>query len=238
MVRAIKIALCIAVVAAVAAYFSGAFQRPSHAMTAAEHVEHIKAMSASGDIHAGHALDEFARGVAQAAPANMKLPADSEGVLARLASFAAQGRVRERHGRRQADADVGRASRRQRQGSRGRRHHGDLRIERLDPRRGRPARGRRLHRRRARHRLGTRQGRRRHVVALDAAGDHAGGIAAARRGNHDEAEGGARVRIEGFAEQRQERERWLLLRRRAELRVRRQRGGVERGGCLLRPGAD
>ena len=43
MVRAIKIASCIAVIAAVAAYFSGAFQRPSHAMTAAEHVEHIKA---------------------------------------------------------------------------------------------------------------------------------------------------------------------------------------------------
>ena len=49
---------------AVAAYFSGAFQRPSHAMTAEEHLAHIKAMSASGDIHAGHALDEFAHGVA------------------------------------------------------------------------------------------------------------------------------------------------------------------------------
>jgi len=91
MVRAIKITLCVAVVAAVAAYFSGAFQRPSHAMTAAEHLEHIKAMSAAGDIHAGHALDEFARGVAQAAPVNMKLPADSDGVLARLASSPRKG---------------------------------------------------------------------------------------------------------------------------------------------------
>ena len=91
MVRTIKIALSVAVVAAVAAYFSGAFQRPSHAMTAAEHLEHIKAMSASGDIHAGHALDEFARGVAQAAPANATLPADDMGVVARLASSPRKG---------------------------------------------------------------------------------------------------------------------------------------------------
>jgi carboxymethylenebutenolidase len=60
-------------------------------MTAAEHVEHIKAMSASGDIHAGHALDEFARGVAQAAPANAKLPADDMGVVARLAASPRKG---------------------------------------------------------------------------------------------------------------------------------------------------
>src|SRR5580765_1677720 len=91
MVRAIKIALCVAVVAAVAAYFSGAFQRPSHAMTAAEHLEHIKALSAAGDIHAGHALDEFARANAQAAPANAKLPADDMGVVARLASSPRKG---------------------------------------------------------------------------------------------------------------------------------------------------
>jgi carboxymethylenebutenolidase len=91
MVRAIKIALFVAVVVAVAAYFSGAFQRPSHAMTAAEHLEHIKAMSAAGDIHAGHALDEFARGTAQAAPVNAKLPADDMGVVARLASSPRKG---------------------------------------------------------------------------------------------------------------------------------------------------
>jgi carboxymethylenebutenolidase len=83
--------LFIAVVAAVAAYFSGAFQRPSHAMTAEEHLEHIKAMSVAGDIHAGHALDEFARGVAQAAPANAKLPADDMGVVARLAASPRKG---------------------------------------------------------------------------------------------------------------------------------------------------
>src|SRR6516225_4980356 len=86
MIRALKIGMLLAVVAAVAAYFSGAFQRPGHAMTAEEHLEHIKAMSAAGDIHAGHALDEFARGVAQAAPNNSKLPADDMGVVARLAS--------------------------------------------------------------------------------------------------------------------------------------------------------
>jgi carboxymethylenebutenolidase len=89
--RVLKIATLFAVVAAVAAYFSGAFQRPSQAMTAEEHLAHIKAMSASGDIHAGHALDEFARGVAQAAPANLKLPADDMGVVARLASSPRKG---------------------------------------------------------------------------------------------------------------------------------------------------
>jgi len=60
-------------------------------MTAAEHLEHLKAMSAAGDIHAGHALDEFARGIAQAAPANAKLPADDMGVVARLASSPRKG---------------------------------------------------------------------------------------------------------------------------------------------------
>jgi carboxymethylenebutenolidase len=60
-------------------------------MTAAEHMEHIKAMSAAGDIHAGHALDEFARGVAQAAANNPKLPADAEGVVARLAASPRKG---------------------------------------------------------------------------------------------------------------------------------------------------
>jgi carboxymethylenebutenolidase len=89
--RLLKIALLLAVVAAVAAYLSGAFQHPSHAMTAEEHLEHIKAMSAAGDIHAGHALDEFARGVAQAAPNNPKLPADDMGVVARLASSPRKG---------------------------------------------------------------------------------------------------------------------------------------------------
>src|SRR5258708_40268735 len=95
MIRAVKIALLVAVIAAVAAYFSGAFQRPTHAadhvMTAAEHMEHLKMMAAGGDIHAGHALDEFARSVAQAAPANAKLPADDMGVVARLASSPRKG---------------------------------------------------------------------------------------------------------------------------------------------------
>src|SRR5262249_34762713 len=91
MIRALKIGMLLAVAAAVAAYFSGAFQRPGHAMTAEEHLEHIKVMSAAGDIHAGHALDEFARGIAQAAPNNAKLPADDMGVVARLASSPRKG---------------------------------------------------------------------------------------------------------------------------------------------------
>ena len=66
MIRAIKIALMAAVMAAVVVFLYG---RRSHAesaqpMTAAEHMEHLKMMAAGGDIHAGHALDEFARGVA------------------------------------------------------------------------------------------------------------------------------------------------------------------------------
>src|SRR5215468_1401162 len=91
MIRAIKIGMLLTVIAAVAAYFSGTFQRPGHAMTAEEHLEHIKAMSAAGDIHAGHALDEFARGIAQAAPNNPKLPADDMGVVARLGSSPRKG---------------------------------------------------------------------------------------------------------------------------------------------------
>jgi hypothetical protein len=91
MIRALKIGVFLAVVAAVAAYVSGAFQRPSHAMTAEEHLAHIKGMSAAGDIHAGHALDEFARGIAQAAPANAKLPADDMGVVVRLAGSPRKG---------------------------------------------------------------------------------------------------------------------------------------------------
>src|SRR5712691_4593446 len=93
MIRAIKIALMTAVVAAVVVFLYG---RRSHAesaqpMTAAEHVEHLKMMAAGGDIHAGHALDEFARGVAQAAPSNAKLPADDMGVVERLASSPRKG---------------------------------------------------------------------------------------------------------------------------------------------------
>ena len=98
MIRALKILLLVAVVAGVVAIVAG---RRGHAaspetapamnMTAAEHLEHIRMMSAAGDIHAGHALDEFARGVAQAAPANAKLPADEMGVVARLASSPRKG---------------------------------------------------------------------------------------------------------------------------------------------------
>lgn len=96
--RLLKILLLAAVVAAVAAIVAS---RRGHAaspeampainMTAAEHLEHIKMMASSGDIHANHALDEFARGVAQAAPANAKLPADDMGVVARLASSPRKG---------------------------------------------------------------------------------------------------------------------------------------------------
>jgi len=64
---------------------------PAMSMTTAEHLAHLKMLSDAGDIHAGHALDEFARGVAQAAPVNLKLPADDMGVVARLASSPRKG---------------------------------------------------------------------------------------------------------------------------------------------------
>jgi carboxymethylenebutenolidase len=97
MARVPKVLLLIAVVAGIVAFVAS---RRGHAaspeantapMTIAEHLEHLKAMSAAGDIHAGHALDEFARGVAQAAANNPKLPADAEGVVARLAASPRKG---------------------------------------------------------------------------------------------------------------------------------------------------
>src|SRR5215472_8694162 len=98
MVRLIKIVLFVVVITGVVAIVAN---RRGHAtspdmasamnMTAAEHLEHLKAMSAGGDIHAGHALDELVRGVAQAAPANAKLPADDMGVVTRLASSPRKG---------------------------------------------------------------------------------------------------------------------------------------------------
>src|SRR5215475_6598513 len=102
MVRLIKIALFVAVITGVVMLVANrrghaaspetkTQTAPAMSMTAAEHIEHLKAMSAAGDIHSGHALDEFARGVAQAAPANAKLPADDMGVVARLASSPRKG---------------------------------------------------------------------------------------------------------------------------------------------------
>ena len=102
MTRLMKIGLLVAVMAAVV-YGAG---RPGRAAPAidvtvadihAEHMmamtpeEHVKMMAAGGDIHANHALDEFARGVAQGAPANLKLPADDMGVVARLAASPRKG---------------------------------------------------------------------------------------------------------------------------------------------------
>ena len=59
-----------------------------HKMTATEEVAR---MAAAGDVHAGHALEELAWPPIQAAPINLKLPADSEGVKQRLASSPRKG---------------------------------------------------------------------------------------------------------------------------------------------------
>src|SRR5437667_1521990 len=104
MVRATKILLLVAVVAGAAAFITSrrshaaspetmpsVMMNPTMSMTAAEHLDHIRMMAGAGDIHANHALDEFARGIAQAAPANAKLPADDMGVVARLASSPRKG---------------------------------------------------------------------------------------------------------------------------------------------------
>ena len=62
----------------------------SHAMTAAEHLVHL---SAAGDIHAGHAIDEIAWAAMarQAAPASASLPADDMGAADRLAKSPRKG---------------------------------------------------------------------------------------------------------------------------------------------------
>jgi carboxymethylenebutenolidase len=103
--NAINTLLLVAVAAAAVAYVAGV--RPSrvmahtdaaatspssehadHVMTATEHIAH---MAEAGNIHAGHAMDEFARATFQAAPVNLKLPADDMGVVARLASSPRKG---------------------------------------------------------------------------------------------------------------------------------------------------
>ena len=103
MKRLLKLTVLAMVAAAAVVYVAG--RRPSQAAAAdvaaadphAEHMmtmtpeEHVKMMAASGNIHANHALDEFARGVAQGAPVNLKLPADDMGVVARLAASPRKG---------------------------------------------------------------------------------------------------------------------------------------------------
>jgi carboxymethylenebutenolidase len=59
-----------------------------HLITATEEVAR---MAAAGDVHAGHALEELAWPPMQAAPLNLKLPADSEGVKQRLSSSPRKG---------------------------------------------------------------------------------------------------------------------------------------------------
>jgi carboxymethylenebutenolidase len=58
-------------------------EHAGHHMAAIEEVERL---AAAGDEHAGHALEELAWPPIQAAPANMKLPADADGAKARVAS--------------------------------------------------------------------------------------------------------------------------------------------------------
>ena len=100
MIRTLLITLT-AIGAAVAVVIS---QRPAPAVahasgllhtTHGHAVEHIAAMAAAGDIHAGHAMDEMrlaAAGVqSPAAPANTNLPADNEGAPARLAASPRKG---------------------------------------------------------------------------------------------------------------------------------------------------
>jgi carboxymethylenebutenolidase len=62
----------------------------SHTMTTADHLAHL---SAAGEIHAGHALDEiaWAARARQAAPASASLPADDMGAADRLAKSPRKG---------------------------------------------------------------------------------------------------------------------------------------------------
>ena len=59
-----------------------------HDMTAAEHIEHL---AAEGDPHANHYLMELKWNAMQAAPVNLRLPADNEGSKDRVAGSARRG---------------------------------------------------------------------------------------------------------------------------------------------------
>ncbi len=61
---------------------------PGHVMTAAEHIEH---MAAEGDPHANHYLMELKWNAMQAAPVNLRLPADNEGSKDRVTSSPRKG---------------------------------------------------------------------------------------------------------------------------------------------------
>jgi carboxymethylenebutenolidase len=91
----IKVALAIILTATVAAVVLhmptfAADPHTTQAMTAEEHLAHL---SAAGDIHAGHALDEikWAAMARQAAPAATSLPADDMGAVERLAKSPRKG---------------------------------------------------------------------------------------------------------------------------------------------------
>jgi carboxymethylenebutenolidase len=78
-----------------------AMERTSHAVAAPvanEHAGHnmaameeVARMAAAGDVHAGHAMEELLGPPVQAAPVNLKLPADADGAKARLASSPRKG---------------------------------------------------------------------------------------------------------------------------------------------------
>jgi carboxymethylenebutenolidase len=63
-------------------------EHAGHIMTATDEVAR---MAAAGDPHAFHAMEELAWPPMQAAPVNLKLPADAEGAKARLASSPRKG---------------------------------------------------------------------------------------------------------------------------------------------------
>ena len=91
----IKVTLAVALAAAVAVAMLhmptfAADEHASHGMTAEEHLAH---MSAAGDIHAGHALDEikWAATPRQAAAGTAALPADDMGAVERLAKSPRKG---------------------------------------------------------------------------------------------------------------------------------------------------
>jgi carboxymethylenebutenolidase len=102
MTKTFKAAMAAVTAAAVAAFVvtrqmpaSAAAEHSAQGMTAEQHLAH---MSAAGDIHAGHALDEIkwaaartAANAAQAAPASASLPADDMSAVDRLAKSPRKG---------------------------------------------------------------------------------------------------------------------------------------------------
>ncbi len=214
-------------------------EHAAHGMTAAEHIAH---MAAAGNVHAGHAMDEMAwaaaRAQAGAAAGSRNLPADDMGVVQRLASSPRKSEF--------VKIDVGGMPMRTFVVYPDRRDKAPVVVV-IQEIFGLSDWIRGVADQLAADGFiavapdllsGHGRQRRRFIVTVEPAGDDPGDIDAGAVGDPCKARRGAPIRLETAVGERQERQRRVLLRREPELRVCRQRGGVECGGGVLRDRAD